>query len=371
MGLLQAAVREARSPEGTRASMEMPLSAVPAMPSNAQEWNAPAEMDTPSMLSLPIEAADSLNPEGTFPARGGKEGRAASREVPMDSGERGARGIQGPLRTDSGGAPGSSVPKESEVSVKSGNKESARANKQPESESEFPLPSMFSRPLPVASLGRSVLPTYAIESVEPESAKDAIVSKRKPEIVALGRRTDPGTPSNFPASVSRTEAMLSLSPEPEARPGSQAVVPAAQPAGAENRGLPGTGEMDPATATVAETNPIQAMAHAGEGKPDAKPAHSDSVSGPSLKEILRVETRTEIGMDGEAFKSLAEQMESQGAALNRLGRLNRLNHREVPPAPTVRIGLVEVFITAPSAPAPRTAPVAEGSSLSRKYLRRA
>jgi hypothetical protein len=360
MGFFGSVLREARAPLPGRdaAASPVPLPAIPEYAGEAVNAPSPDEV-------FPAAAGKVLEtPNRSFQ----KEGREP-REVPSSPGHRReiATGVAGPLwpefhpsgqaverdleaSRDSASVVESAEPKESDL-------ETGRKETKPESEADKPRVAMFSRSLVAARESRAVLPTYAIEASEIGTAKEASEFQRGTEEERLGRIPGPGTPSDQiapfnPSPGAKGEASapyrFHLTPSPEAKveretptqihltPPPEARVEAEAPSLHALKTWRGEGE----------------MSQRGRGEADIEITLAQPLDG-----MRNLEKR----IDG-----LSSEMENQSGS-------RRM--RPPPPAPQspiVRIGQVEVFVTAPSRSAP-AAPAGNGdrSLASRRYLRRA
>ncbi len=357
MGILSAAVREARR----------------SQPPPAGRTYAAASAVT-SAFTLPdaaatAEASLSVTPTQNFQ----KEGRFTPREVPSDSQAwQGAEPrVPGPLKAESGRTPGSSaVDSETDRrmhSVWPSTREDDKRLQLPEVST--PLDS-FNRPVSSASI-RGVPSVIGSESVDVPSDRDANLPMHGPEEKLLGRLPGPGTPSEpFPgadsAGLSRPAADASFRVESRpaegaARSPTEAEAPAPRsPETAAGSVTPkirtdsaASPPLPPAAASVLPASPIAAV------RPAPVPSPLRPAAGPAFP-------AAQIEAWEHRLQALADRLEA--VAGREIGR--RLPGSAVASGPVVRIGQVDVFITAPVVPAKPAAAQSDRAFLSRNYLRR-
>jgi len=327
-GVLAAAVREARMP--------VPASAAPGLlRSEATEGNA-LEASVPGRAEATPEGREALRPAADFEFNR-KEGRFPPREVPLDRVAK--RKAERPVPGSFSAEMESSAEARNGIPVRLSTEESDLATGKSELQIDSGVTASKEKAISRSSFSPGItrvgLPTHDADSLIAASDRDARLLISRPKERLLGRRTDLGTPSEISAPTSPAD------------PGS---APAAGGPARSATGKPGTRE------------------DSGQDGPriqDPVPPPSAPIRLPGLEAI-----RQGLGELGSRLDRQAEALALGNADMRR--RLRETRSHAEPAGPQVRIGQVEVFVTAPAPPPAKTpASASDKGWSSRNYLRRA
>ncbi len=327
-GVLASAVREARIP--------VPASAVPgSLRPEATEGSA-LEASVPGRVEAAPEGREAIRPAADSEFNQ-KEGRFPPREVPLDrvAKRRAERPVPGSFSAEIE----SSADARNGIPVRLSTEESDLATGKPELQIDPGVTASKEKAISRSSFSPGItrvgLPTHDADSLIAAPDRDARLLISRPKEKLLGRRTDPGTPSE-----------ISAPPSP-ADPGSAIAVG------------------DPTQAATGKTGARDTAGQDGTRIQNPVPPPSAPIRLPGLEAI-----RQGLGELGSRVDRQAEALALGNADMRR--RLRETRCHPEPAGPQVRIGQVEVFVTSP-APPPAKSPAGASDKgwSSRNYLRRA